>query len=114
MRSGRMTKSAIATTCLILCFPAAALAQQNPKRERVFAVRTIRGRTLGFEMGDYQHVDIRTTNGRRKSFFIFKPGLDYFLALHKDSLLTFTYEVANVNIPESGGITRVERLVSAK
>ena len=65
-------------------------------------------------MGDYQHVDIRRTNGRRKSFFIFKGGLDYFLASHKNSLVTYTYEVADVNIPENGGRTRVERLVGAR
>jgi len=65
-------------------------------------------------MGDYQHVDILRTNGRRKSFFIFKGGLDYFLAIHKDDVVTYTYQVADVNLPESGGMTRVERLVSAK
>jgi len=65
-------------------------------------------------MGDYQHVDILRTNGRRKSFFIFKGGLDYFLAIHKDDVVTYTYQVADVSLPESGGMTRVERLVSSK
>jgi hypothetical protein len=77
-------------------------------------VKTIQGRTVGFEMGDYQHVTIKTMNGRKKSFFIFKPGLDYFLALNKGSLLSLTCEVADVDLPESVGKTRIERLTSAR
>ena len=100
-------------SCLLLC-SAVLCAQQKSKGEKVLAVKTIKGRTVGFETGDYQHVDILRTNGRRKSFFIFKGGLDYFLAIHKDDVVTYTYQVADVNLPESGGMTRVERLVSAK
>jgi hypothetical protein len=99
-------------SCLLLC-SAVLCAQQKSKGEKVLAVKTIKGRTVGFETGDYQHVDIRLTNGKRKSFFILKPGLDYFLAVHKTSLLVLTYEVADVNLPENG-LTRLERLVSAK
>jgi hypothetical protein len=110
-----MKKLSLAFTCLLLCLvPLLALAQQKTKPDKVISVTTVQGRTLGFQMGDYQHVDIRRTNGRRKSFFIFKGGLDYFLAIHKDSLVTYTYQVADVDLPESGGMTRVERLVSAK
>ena len=98
--------------CLVTC-SAGVHAQQKSKGEKVIAVKYIKGRTVGFEMGDYQHGDIRLTNGKRKSFFILKPGLDYFLAVHKKSLLVLTYEVANVNLPENG-LTKLERLVSAK
>lgn len=86
-------------------------AQRSTKRDKVIAVKSIKGRTVGFEMGDYQHVEI-LTKGKKKSFFIFKPGLDYFLAVHKNSLLQLTYEIADVNLPEAG-VTRLERLVSA-
>jgi hypothetical protein len=106
-------KKVFLIVCLLACV-APVNAQQKPKSDRVVAVKTVSGRTLGFEMGDYQHVEVRLTNGRRKSFFIFKPGLDYFLALNKAKLLTLTYEVADVHIPEAGGIQRVERLRSAK
>ncbi len=102
---------------LIIClsvFAAPVIAQQKTKGERVVSVKTVSGRTVGFEMGDYQHVEVRLTNGRRKSFFIFKPGLDYFLAVNKAKLLQLTYEVADVHIPEAGGIQRVERLRSAQ
>jgi hypothetical protein len=99
--------------CLLFCV-APAFAQQKPKGERVVAVQTVNARTVGFEMGDYQHVEVRLTNGRRKSFFIFKPGLDYFLAVNKAKLLQITYEVADVHIPEAGGVQRVERIRSAR
>ena len=110
-----MKKFSLAFTCLLLFLvPLQALAQQKTKRDKVISVTAVQGRTLGFQMGDYQHVDIRRINGRRKSFFVFKGGLDYFLAIHKDDVVTYTYELADVNRPESGGMTRVERLVSAK
>jgi hypothetical protein len=108
-----MKKQSI-VACLLITIACSATFAQRKEAEKVISVKTVAGRTISFQMGDYQHVDIRTTNGRRKSFFIFKGGLDYFLALHKNSPVTYTYEVAEVNIPENGGVTRVERLVSAK
>ena len=102
-----------ATTFLILGASASSIGAQKSK-ERVLATKYITGTTVGFEMGDYQHVEILLTNGKKMSFFIFKPGLDFFLAVHKESKLQLTYEIANVNIPESGGLMKVERLVSAK
>lgn len=99
--------------CILLCLIIPSTLAQS-KRDRVVAVKTIQGRTVGFEMGDYQHVTIKTPSGRQKSFFIFKPGLDYFLALNKNSMLTLTYEIADVDLPEAGGKTRIERLTSAK
>lgn len=106
-------KRKIFATLLLVLLSSLAIAQKESD-EKVISTKTVQGRTIGFQMGDYQHVDIRRTNGRRKSFFIFKGGLDYFLAVHKNSLVTYTYEVADVNIPENGGKTRVERITSAK
>ena len=99
--------------CLILCYCSSSIVAQK-SRERVLATKYITGTTVGFEMGDYQHVEIQLTKGKKMSFFIFKPGLDFFLAVHKESELQLTYEIANVNIPESGGLMKLERLVSAK
>jgi hypothetical protein len=100
--------------CLFICIASSVAVAQKKSAEKVVSVKTVKGRTIGFQMGDYQHVEIRQANGRRKSFFIFKGGLDYFLAINKDSVVTYTYEVADVSIPENGGLTRVERLSSAK
>jgi hypothetical protein len=107
-------KKQFVVACLLICVVFTVAFAQKKRADKVISVQTVDGRTIGFQMGDYQHVEIRRTNGRRKSFFIFKGGLDYFLAVNKNSPVTYTYEVADVNIPESGGITRVERLVSAK
>jgi len=108
-----MTRKTFATLLLVLFVSSLTIAQQKSD-EKVISTKTVQGRTIGFQMGDYQHVDIRRTNGRRKSFFVFKGGIDYFLAVHKNSLVTYTYDVADVNIPENGGRTRVERITSAK
>lgn len=89
-------------------------AKQSPPKDKIRAVKTIGGRTLGFETGDYQHVQIRLANGKRRSFFLGKPGLDYFLATNKSRPIQFTYQVVDSYIPESGGVMRIERLVSAK
>ena len=108
-----MKRKTFATLLLVLLVSSLAVAQKKSD-EKIISTKTVQGRTIGFQMGDYQHVDIRRTNGRRRSFFVFKGGIDYFLAVHKNSLVTYTYEVADVNIPENGGRTRVERLTSAK
>jgi hypothetical protein len=99
---------------IFVCLLVSNTLAQSSKRDRVISVKTIQGRTVGFEMGDYQHVTVKPTNGRKKSFFIMKPGLDYFLALNKNSLLMLTYEIADVDLPETGGKTRIDRLTSAK
>ena len=108
-----MKRKTFSTLLLILFVSSLAVAQKKSD-EKIISTKTVQGRTIGFQMGDYQHVDIRRTNGTRKSFFVFKGGIDYFLAVHKNSLVTYTYEVADVNIPENGGRTRVERITSAK
>ena len=110
MKSKRL-RLLIGSICFALC--SSVVVAQKTKGEKVIATKHIQGRTVGFEQGDYQHVQIRMTNGKKTSFFIFKPGLDYFLALHKSSLLQLTFEVADVNLPENG-LTRLERLTSAK
>jgi hypothetical protein len=110
-----MKKRSLVILCLMFLFIAPTVSpQRKSKAETVVSKKTIQGRTVGFQTGDYQHVDIRAKDGRRRSFFIFKPGLSYFLALHKNKQLTYIYEVADVKIPENGGLTRVERLVNAK
>ena len=109
-----MKKPTFYLACVLLCVITSTTLAQSSKRDQVVSIKTIQGRTVGFEMGDYQHVSIKPNSGRLKSFFIFKPGLDYFLALNKDKPLTLTYEVAEMNLPESGGKTRIERLTSAR
>lgn len=83
-------------------------------KDRVKSVKTIAGTLVGFEIGDYEHVTIRTLNGKKLSFFIAKPGLDYFLVANKSQRALLTYQVVDSFVPENGGVMTIERLVSAK
>lgn len=83
-------------------------------KDRVKSVKTIAGTLVGFEIGDYEHVTIRTLNGKKLSFFIAKPGLDYFLVANKSQHALLTYQVVDSFVPENGGVMTIERLVSAK
>jgi hypothetical protein len=69
---------------------------------------------VGFEVGDYLHAIVRRSNGERVSFFLTKPGIQYFLVLRKDELLELTYQVVDTYIPEAGGMETIKRLIAAK
>ena len=108
----------IIVATLLLSTLSLHLAGQQPEKarvkDRVKSVKTVTGTLVGFEIGDYQHVTIRTLNGKRLSFFIAKPGLDYFLAVNKSQRAILTYQVVDSFVPENGGVMTLERLVSAK
>jgi hypothetical protein len=72
------------------------------------------GTCIGFERGDYLHALIRTADGKSHSFFVTKPGLDYFLAAHKGQPLSITYLVVDTYIPEAGAVTTIERISVAR
>jgi hypothetical protein len=88
-------------------------AQQSRNVDKVRATKSIKGRFIGFEFGDYTHAVIRRPNGRTQSFFLFEPGMEYFLAVHKGQPLEFAYQVVDTHLEEAGNI-RIERLTSAK
>jgi len=105
--------------CLVCAHSATAvvhptLAQQRQQVDKVKETKTLRGRFVGFEIGDYTHAVIRKGDGKRTSFFINQPGMDYFLASHKGQSLELTYQVVDTYIPEAGGVETIERLVSAR
>ncbi|HEV7747019.1 MAG TPA: hypothetical protein VGO56_18625 [Pyrinomonadaceae bacterium] len=52
--------------------------------------------------------------GDRVSFFLMKPGIEYFLILRKDEPLTLTYQVVDTYIPEAGDMETIKRLMDAK
>lgn len=91
---------------------AAAKPAQN--RDKVVATKSASGTLKGFEVGDYMHAVIKLTNGSEASYFIGQPGLDYFLAEHKDKPLVLTYQIVDSYIPEAGGSQRIERLSGAR
>ncbi len=57
---------------------------------------------------------IKKQDGGNLSLFIWKPGIEYFLALHENQQLEFTYEMINVAIPGQGVIIKINHLTSAK
>lgn len=101
--------------CLSLfIFSFQTFAQKNKKPEKIKAVKTISGKFINFEMGDYVHASIKKTDGKIKSFTIGGYGLDYFLAEFKGKPMSFTYEIVNAYVVEAGGNMTFERLKSAK
>jgi hypothetical protein len=90
------------------------LVNSAQRRDKVIATRSATGTLKGFEVGDYMHAVINLANGKENSYFIGQPGLEYFLALHKDEPLVLTYQVVNSYIPEAGGSQRIERLSGAR
>lgn len=90
------------------------LAQKKIKPEKVKAVKTISGKFVNFEMGDYVHVNIKKTDSKIKSFTIGDYGLDYFLAENRGKPMNFTYEIVDAYVVEAGGNMILERLKSAR
>jgi uncharacterized protein YjiS (DUF1127 family) len=91
-----------------------AVAAQQKKPDRIKATKTIKAKFVGFEAGDYLHAIVQRADGERVSFFVQKPGLEYFLALKKDDTLDLTYQVVDTFIPEAGARQTIERLIAAK
>jgi hypothetical protein len=107
-------------TLMFLClslfvFNFQIFAQKKEKPEKVKAVKTINGKFVSFEIGDYTHLSIKKTNGKIKFLWLGNSwGLDYFLAEYKGKPMSFTYEIVDTFIPEAGKNDTIERLESAK
>lgn len=82
--------------------------------DRIKETKLIKGSFFGFDVGDYLHAMIKKLNGETISVFLVKPGMEYFLALHKNQPLELTYQVVDTYIPEAGGMETIKRLISAK
>lgn len=96
--------------------PSARLLESNPHQnsDKVRPVKTVKGKLIGFRNGDCVHAIIKKENGKTISLFIWKPGIEYFLALHESEQLELTYEMINVAIPAQGVIITINHLTSAK
>ena len=101
-----------AVAILALCIPAAASAQKH--KDRVLSTKHVQGKLVGFEVGDYEHAEIKTTSGKKRSFYIGPSGLDAFLAAHHGKTFYLTYVVVNSYIEEAGGYQRITRLTNAR
>jgi hypothetical protein len=99
---------------LVTCTVGLCQEMPNKAADKIRAVKSVTGTTVGFEIGDYQHVTVQVAGGKRRSFFLGSEGLDYFLAANKSRKIVYTFEVVDSFVPENGGPMRIERLKSAK
>jgi hypothetical protein len=88
----------------------AGVAQQ----ERVIRKSEFQGRLVSLQWGDYLHANFVDKTKRKKSFFIFVQGLDYFLAANQGKSVKVIYEVVDSFIPEAGSVHRIERIVDVE
>jgi len=101
--------------CLLaLCIPLVCSAQKQKHKDRVLWTKHVQGKLVGFEMGDYMHVEIRTTAGKKMSFFMGRGGLEYFLADNHTKTFDFTYSLVDAYIEEAGGYQRITRVKDAR
>ncbi len=101
------------TLAVFSLLAAQAVAGPQNKKDVIKSTHTVRGKVVGFEIGDYQHVMIETSKGEQ-SYFIGPLGLDYFLAAFAKKAGTFTIQVVDTYIPEAGGRETIERVSNAK
>lgn len=96
--------------------PSARLLNRKPRRgsDKTRPVKTVKGQLMGFRKGGCWHAIIKNQNGRELPLFIWKPGIEYFLALHESQQLEFTYEMINVVVPGQGAVITINHLTSAK
>lgn len=99
---------------LIVCLFGLTLGFAQDKTEKVKATKTITGKFVGFESGDYLHAVIKDSKGEEVDFFIGGLGLDFFLATHANKTGTFTYQEVEVYMEEAGGRITIARLSKAK
>jgi hypothetical protein len=116
-----MNRLLIGLLTAFLLFPAcSAFAQsydeapQAQQAERILRVAQIRGKLIGFQLGDYLHANFMADDGKERSFFILTQGIDYFLALHRGQKVEVTYEVVNQFIPETGQRETIERIADVR
>lgn len=98
-----------------ICFFNLAIFAQKNAPDKVKAVKTIKGKFVRFEWGDYLHADIKNSNGKTKSFWMGGVRcLECFMAVNQGKTMIFTYEVVDTYIEQSGGRMIIERIRSAR
>lgn len=112
--TAKFLQAAVFIAVSICFFNLPSLAQKN-KPDKVKAVKTVTGKFVSFEQGDYFHADIKNSKGKTLSFWLGgERCLECFIALNQGKTMTFTYEIVDTYIPESGGRMVIERIKTAK
>ncbi len=84
-------------------------AEPESPPDKVKATKSLSGRFVGFEAGDYLHGVFTQADGERVSFFL-ERGMEIFLLDHAKESLELEVQTLDTNIPEAGGIIEIERL----
>ncbi len=97
----------------------AALKKGKPAGKKAAAAQTIEGTFVGVEQGDYAHWNMRVKGGDEASFFILSPDASVEKVLEKPEAYAgkkcrITVKKSVENIPEAGGKTEVEQVLSVE
>lgn len=97
----------------------AALKKGKAAGKKAAATQVIEGTFVGVEQGDYAHWNMRVKGGEDASFFILRPEASVEKVLEKPEAYTgkkcrVTVKKSMENIPEAGGKTEVEQVVSVE
>ena len=98
---------------ILLC----SLGLASPQKQGpdiVKSTHVIRGRVVGFEVGDFEHVIILGPGKKEDSYFIGAHLLDDFLAANAKKPGRFTVQLVDTYIEQAGGRQTVERVSNAK
>lgn len=110
-------KSFMTSTLVVGLLIGGAIASpqaSSSQKEKVLKTTTVKGKFVGYEVGDYVHARIVGTDGEEQTYYIGGGGMEYFLAEFHNKPGTFTVITVLSNIPEAGGMIEVERIESAK
>lgn len=97
----------------------AALKKGRPAGKKAAAAQVIEGTFVGVEQGDYAHWNMRVKGGEDASFYILRPEASVEKVLEKPEAYAgkkcrVTVKKSMENIPEAGGKTEVEQILSVE
>jgi len=97
---------------------AAALTKKSGAKPAA-AGTTLEGTFTGIEQGDYAHWNIRTKDGKERSFFILKPDASVEKALDDPKKFVgkscrVTWKKSTEEVPEAGGKMEIEQILSVE
>lgn len=88
---------------------------QQRAADKVKKTQTITGKVVAYEVGDYVHAIVRTSNGREASYFIGGgPAVNCFLAAHLYKTLQLKIQTVDTYVQEAGQRIEMTRISDAQ
>lgn len=87
----------------------ASASEPAPLADAVKGTRSLTGRFVGFEAGDYLHAVFARPDGEKESFFL-ERGMEIFLVDHAQEPMELEVQTVGTEIPEAGGRIEIERV----